>query len=1126
MNGELFLQYLITHKLLTLEQKKECLRLWESHKTPLARLLVEQRYLTPEQLRASVQEFQKSTIAPSLEGQITQEAMTKPFQVGEAQSLLSEVGSFAKSTKKIRIQPETEAQETETVPFMAHQESLSDSAQQRVNSAIETTPIPERYQVIETLGQGGMGVVQRVQDNILGREVALKKLNLGIFGANLSSPKQKMLLWRLHREAEITAILEHPNIVPLYDMQKNAQGELYFTMRKVEGETLSSILRRKRKEADEEYDEPRLLSIFFKVCDAVAYAHSRKIIHRDLKPDNIMVGRFGEVYVMDWGIAKKLEESEVPVDGIFPKISTKLLPAGDFKTIGGIGTPGYMPPEQSESANSVTPQSDIFALGVILRQLYTLLSPMEEFHLAKKEIGEPKTNVLKNAPRFKMVPSEVQAIVEKATEEQVSKRYRSVTAMEADIQRYLNHGKVLAKDYHFFEIWWKWTRRNWKFLAGGISLLVIGVFFWFYSAWVQSETLQKQIQEKQTTVQSLRKQANQAQEWFRYVQKSDTEESKQGLSEQIQHLLKASNYLTLALNILPNAEVEAEKIKLNLQIIDLACKIEDYPLADYLASELDSLKGVSTQTKKEIQEKVKLEKNSKLKAHQSRLQYWIERLQKEQVTEAVQYNAIFEMSKMQEKEIFEKLLQILEQGTRYFLGEAEAPSLPLNGYYKTMAMALGRLENPKAVEPLLRALDILSKRYSKEVESSLTAVVDYMEQISYALIHSKAKNISKRFYAIRRETGINKWFWKRTRDIYQEMLILENEQSEEEPVVSSQENLDRFPGMKVKTLLEKAQLADKRGDFEEAVKLFSEVLQLFPHPEVFYERGRSRSSLRDFTGALSDYNAAIQRSPRAEYYKDRARVRTALNQLEGALSDYNEVLRLDSKKYSRVYAERGNIKLMRGDVSGALEDIQEGIRLDPQRFENYRILSQFYRTQNDLNNERKALEMMIRLGPKEPEGHGWLGMFYSRSGELLLALESLNEALKIEPKYVEALTARGETKLKMNDIEGAILDLKEAQRLNPKNPLSYYVLGNVALSQKKTEEALDYWEKGLTLYQDPIIVDSMAEVVMVQAIGLVREKSYREALTSLSRVKPWISEKHKHYPRFQEMLQELEKRQR
>ena len=244
----------------------------------------------------------------------------------------------------------------------------------------------ERYQILKTLGEGGMGLVQLAHDSLLDREVALKTIKFDHLRKDKLNEKQQLMLWRLKQEAGITAILEHPNIVPLYDLKKKKSGEIYFTMRKVQGETFSKILK-KKKEGESPLDQEDILTIFTKICDAVAYAHSQRVVHRDLKPDNIMVGQFGEVYVMDWGIAKRLSisdeisknsknqlKNETKLSG---KTEAETEPAlrnqkKGFQTVGGIGTAGYMPPEQSESASDVKEQADIYALGKILKQCHEL----------------------------------------------------------------------------------------------------------------------------------------------------------------------------------------------------------------------------------------------------------------------------------------------------------------------------------------------------------------------------------------------------------------------------------------------------------------------------------------------------------------------------------------------------------------------------------------------------------------------------------------------------------------------------------------------------------------------------------------------------------------------------------
>ncbi|MEK7487536.1 MAG: tetratricopeptide repeat protein, partial [Planctomycetota bacterium] len=161
-----------------------------------------------------------------------------------------------------------------------------------------------------------------------------------------------------------------------------------------------------------------------------------------------------------------------------------------------------------------------------------------------------------------------------------------------------------------------------------------------------------------------------------------------------------------------------------------------------------------------------------------------------------------------------------------------------------------------------------------------------------------------------------------------------------------------------------------------------------------------------------------------------------------------------------------------------------------------------------------------------PSGYYFLAFSCMGSKDFQQALEALNEALKRNTKFAEAYILRGEAKLNLNDIPGALLDLQEGIRLQPKNPLSYYLLGSAYLSQKKIEEALSIWEKGLSLNRDPTVLEKMVEIVTAQTSGYFREAKYAEATTSLNRLKPFIYPEHKHYKRIQEMLLEIQKKQK
>ncbi len=226
-----------------------------------------------------------------------------------------------------------------------------------------------RYQLGEEVARGGMGVVVQGFERFLQRKVAIK---LGE-----SSRGDARALSRFLDEARITGQLEHPGIVPIYDLGMDASARFYFTMPLLRGRTFREIIERLHA-GDAEWTLPRALGVLLAVCDAVASAHAKGVIHRDLKPSNVMVGKFGETYVVDWGLARVLSEAdrkdirirEVVAPSSAVHASRKDLsdadPESPLITMDGdvVGTPAYMPPEQARGeVDRIGPRADVYAVG-------------------------------------------------------------------------------------------------------------------------------------------------------------------------------------------------------------------------------------------------------------------------------------------------------------------------------------------------------------------------------------------------------------------------------------------------------------------------------------------------------------------------------------------------------------------------------------------------------------------------------------------------------------------------------------------------------------------------------------------------------------------------------------------
>lgn len=291
--------------------------------------------------------------------------------------------------------------------------------------------LEDRYEVVRLLGEGGMGEVHLARDRNLGREVAVKTI-----------PPHRMDARRLARfvaEARITAQLEHPGIVPIHDLFISGQGDIYYTMKRVQGRTLRDVLDdlgAGDAATVERWNLNRLLGVFLTACQAVAYAHTRRVIHRDLKPDNIMLGDFGEVLLMDWGVARMLDDAEERLQEVVRE-GASLLKTADGAMV---GSPAYMAPESLRGETStLSPASDVYSLGVILYEILTLHRPVKADTLGRLLYLVIRGEFQRPAERApgRDIPADVEAICLKALAREPQDRYADAGQLTVAVEEWL-----------------------------------------------------------------------------------------------------------------------------------------------------------------------------------------------------------------------------------------------------------------------------------------------------------------------------------------------------------------------------------------------------------------------------------------------------------------------------------------------------------------------------------------------------------------------------------------------------------------------------------------------------------------------------------------------------------------
>ncbi len=915
--------------------------------------------------------------------------------------------------------------------------------------APEPEPQPRfgRYQITRRIGKGGMGEVLKAFDPAIRREVAIKLL----------APRGKdpgAVVDKFVQEARITGQLEHPNIVPVYELALDgADAASYFSMRLVRGRSLAEVLRElAQAEAEaighrpnrrfltvppglrDAYPLGRRLSDFVKVCDAVAFAHSRGVIHRDLKPSNVMVGQFGEVLVVDWGLAKVVGAPDAPAAGEGPPAIDASGQA--VETIDGtvIGTPSYMPPEQAEgSVEEVDPRSDVYSLGATLYELLTLRQPY---------VGESKTDVLAQVVRGRLlppsrrappwrIPRELDAVVLRAMAHAQEDRYPTVEALKADVEAFLEGRTLRAARYNTVQVLGKWIVRHRAFSASVACLVLAATIVLGIDSEQEKLARDRKVRtavaaararlESVADATALRRKRSRpatggemlgdlSGDWEYW----ETTAQRQAREESLKAYLDAVSILEKALAVDPGqAGVRRLRRELGLELGRVALLGRNFVLARRAFEDLLDY-GASAAEVRDLVASVEAAREEGTRWRAVRLgamladvrgglsrpgRHPAAPLLEDYVREALRYRDPGTVTALSAA-----LLPLVEKagregrGARWSREESDTATF--------VCRVLGSIDLPESVAPLAGWIAVVHDP-ALATEAGLALCDTRRAEALAPLLAAR-----ERFTTDPRLARA----WDSIRPRFNRIPSA----ADVDPAEGALGFVRRGRGR-----LESGDPAGAKADFDLALAIDPQL------GAAYRERGRARSRLGESDLALADLGKAVELDPGdAVAFTVRGGVHADRDDLDSAVSDLARAVEVDPS-LAEAHARLGEVLARKGDPPAALAHLSRAIELgskDPAvALRRARILLE----RGDAPGAVRDFGLGIQLGPRDPQAYAGRAAALLERGELPGALRDLTFALGLAPQDADLYARRAEGRPLSGDLEGARTDLARSIESDP-----------------------------------------------------------------------------------------------
>ncbi len=943
-----------------------------------------------------------------------------------------------------------------------------------------------RYELDEEIARGGMGIVYRARDLVLDREVGLKTL--------LHVPARgNVIAKRFRDEARITGQLQHPNIPPVHDLGTLPDGRPFLAMKFMKGRTLDALLKARIDPANE---PGRYLAIFEQIAQGVAYAHAHRVVHRDLKPLNVMVGAFGEVQVMDWGLAKVLADASAKT---LPTSETETYALTEIRSVrdaseatrdGSVfGTPAYMPREQAIGAvDQIDTRSDVFSLGGILCTILTSRPPYVganaettrqlaasaklDSALARLDAcgAEPELIALCKrclSPERDDRPDDAGAVAKAVAALRAEAERR---ARQAELDRVKAEGERAtaearaeeeAKTRHVAEekaIEQRKKRRSQLLLLGAVALLLSGsgAFAWWrdYQANERKLTEAGLIGGRNAEARIKEQQAQQG---------VDTS-LKLAVDLRKQYKFKAvgaavAQALELAKGGAPERLPEMEQARRDLEFV---VRLDDIRYRKWVWIVEENLNG-SFNTKIAAPEYRKAFAEFGLDLTTLTPTEAVQRIAasavKAELVAAVDDWALYEP----DSAISNRLLQIArETDPGPWTDRLRDPGVRTD---KAAVAKLALEADPTGTSSA--AFSVLAELMIREGQdpaavlsrARLAHPTDFQLAFVLGLWHTENSKDGQEigpYEAARALRPDNVAIWSNLGNALHIKGDLEG------AIDAYKEAIKLDP--KFTAAYFNLGLALAKNDFDGAIDAFKEAIKLDPKYAPAHDRlGNALHRKKDLDGAITAYMEAIRVDPKyAPAHCNLGIVLAAKGKIDGAIAAYREAIRLDPK-YTPAHCNLGIVLAAKGKIDGAIAAYREAIRLDPKYAPAHVNLGNaLYRTK-DLDGAITAYMEAIRLDPKYTPAHCNLGIVLAAKGKIDGAIAAYKEAVRLDPKDSSAHSNLGASLHRLNDLDGAIAAYKEAIKHDPKYVFAHYNLGAALSDQGNFDEAIDAFKQVIKL---------------------------------------------------------------